>query len=864
MSKMLRLLALAIAVLIFQPAVEAVGLGSATVRSHLNEPLDAVIPVSLSGNETLANTEVGLASIEDFRRVGLDYSAAMGQLRFELVESADGIQARVTSQRAIRDPFVTFLLEVQSPSGRVLRQYTLLIDPSPEVRSRPAATPSTRPDSAPAERPGRRPAETAPGRRAPAIEGDYTVQAGDTLYEIAARMRPEGVDINTMIAALYRTNPDAFYQANINSLSRGARLDMPTQSTLDGLSREQVNQLIRQHNTAWQQGRLAAADRAPVVEGGARDAAAVGQPERTERRAEPRLALVPPSGDTQDAGADTEELRRDLTRTEEELASARLEAEDMRSRVDELETITEQQENVISMRDAELAQLREQLAQMRERAEAVESDVVVDTRPTERTPAPVEEPDVADEPVVEAPPPVAEEPASRREMPVTADSAAGGMMGTLMLLGLLLLVVLLLAGGAFWFMRRRQAAAVGAGSASMLGGDDQASQDAMTEALLIENITESPDDPQARLSLLRFYFEGDRADAFVGAAQEMHERIDEPEDNEYWQAAVAMGEQIAPQEPLFGGDGETDATEALDIDGDNTQQAEPAFDDPDAFDEDFGDDDFASAFEQTDNLKNLEEQLPSDAEESSPAEDDWTSEEFAGLDDDFEDSKPPSDTDIAETLAEQDDDEDLEGLDFDLGDTRDATGGEFDTLVEDADEGDANTAKAKSDEGALDFGDDDDGLDLDLDDSTLDDVADSASASLDDGAGEADEDDFNLDDSMSADVSNEQDEGDELSFDLDADLDAADDDTAADVGEQKADSDAESAEGDDEEAFDLDFDLGDEDLFAEGDAVATKLSLAEAYIDEGQADDARGMLEEVIIEGDEDQKAQAQALLDKL
>ena len=859
MSKMLRLLALAIAVLIFQPAVEAVGLGSATVRSHLNEPLDAVIPVSLSGNETLANTEVGLASIEDFRRVGLDYSAAMGQLRFELVETADGIQVRVTSQRAIRDPFVTFLLEVQSPSGRVLRQYTLLIDPSPDVRSRPAAAPTPRTDTAPAQRPTRAPSETAPRRR-PAIEGDYTVQAGDTLYEIAARMRPEGVDINTMIAALYRTNPDAFYQANINSLSRGARLDMPTQSTLDGLTREQVNQLIRQHNTAWQQGRLAAADRAPVVEGGARDAAAVGQPERTERRAEPRLALVPPSGDTQDAGADTEELRRDLTRAEEELASARLEAEDMRSRVDELETITEQQENVISMRDAELAQLREQLAQMRERAEAVETDVVVDTRPTERTPAPVEEPDVADEPVAEAPPPVAEEPAARREMPVTVDSGAGGMMGTLMLLGLLLLVVLLLAGGAFWFMRRRQAAAVGAGSGAMLGGDDQASQDAMTEALLIENITESPDDPQARLSLLRFYFEADRGDAFVAAAQEMHERIDDPDDNEYWQAAVAMGEQIAPQEPLFGGDGETDVTQPMDGEGEDTEQAEPAFDDPEAFDEGFGDDDFESAFEQTDNLKNLEEQLPAGAEESSPAEEDWTSEEFAGLDDDFEDSKPPSDTDIAETLAEQDDDEDLEGLDFDLGDTRDASGGEFDTLVEDTEASEASETPSKPEEGALDFGDDDDGLDLDLDDSALDDVADSASASLDDGA---DEDDFNLDDSLSADISNEEDEGDELSFDLDADL-GADDDTADDVSEQAADSGAEKAEDDEEEAFDLDFDLGDEDLFAEGDAVATKLSLAEAYIDEGQADDARGMLEEVIIEGDEDQKAQAQALLDKL
>jgi pilus assembly protein FimV len=897
MSKMLRILALACAVLICQSSVQAVGLGSATVRSHLNEPLEAVIPVTLSGTETLSNTEVGLASIDDFRRVGIEYSAAMGQLRFGLEQGDSGPIIRVASRQVIRDPYLTFLVEVKSPAGRVVRQYTLLIDPPPAVTelSRNRASQTTAPASQP--EPVTRSADRASSSSQRRTSGasrssggstpsdSYTVQAGDTLYEIANRMRPSGVDVNTMVAALYRNNPQAFYQANINSLSRGARLDMPSNSMLEGLSASEVNALIRQHNQAWRQGRLRAADRAPVVEGGARDAAAVGQNGDTARRSEPRLALVPPSGDSEGAGADADEVRQELVRTEEQLASAELEAEELRSRVDELESIADQQESVISLRDAELAQLRQQLAQMREQEQQADVDRMVESNQPESSAndsifgsEPEPEVEQQPEPVGQTPAdsvaddmmgqeqqsdaedsrsvdtaaeqePPAIEP-RRREMPVTADPE-GGMFSPMLLLGLGGVVLLLIvAAVAFIMLRRRSSES--ASAVSSMGDEHSSDLTSEAEAALLQAVADDPEDEQARLALLRFYFEADNAAAFVAAAEEMQQSIEDPDDSEHWQAALAMGQQIAPSEPMFGGDGSGgSAHEGFDdLDGDETVQDEPAFDDPNAFDEEFGgdlgneddDDDFNKAFERTDNLESLEQQLPSD---SSDDEADWTSDEFAGADettDEQQSFSPSSDTDVMETLGtDNDDDDDLDGLDFDLGATNDASG------------------ESLGSEPETTGNDNDLGDDLELDTDTM-----SASA---DGLGD-DDDAFDLDDSISTDIDTmDDDDGDDLSFDLDADLDL---DADSNSGEAESTTDLDAAADntagadDDEEAFDLDFDLGDEDLFAEGDAVTTKLSLAEAYIDEGQADDARGMLEEVLAEGNEEQKKQAQALLDKL
>ena len=53
----------------------------------------------------------------------------------------------------------------------------------------------------------------------------------------------------------------------------------------------------------------------------------------------------------------------------------------------------------------------------------------------------------------------------------------------------------------------------------------------------------------------------------------------------------------------------------------------------------------------------------------------------------------------------------------------------------------------------------------------------------------------------------------------------------------------------------------EEDLAAAEDEVSTKLDLAKAYIDMGDADGARSTLEEVINEGSEEQRDEAQELM---
>ena len=107
----------------------AVGLGEIKLRTNLNEPLRADIQLmqvkDLSENEILVN----LASKEEFAKAGVDRDFLLNSLHFRL-DLADPKNPKVvvTTEQPIREPYLNFLLEVQWPSGRLLREYTLLMD----------------------------------------------------------------------------------------------------------------------------------------------------------------------------------------------------------------------------------------------------------------------------------------------------------------------------------------------------------------------------------------------------------------------------------------------------------------------------------------------------------------------------------------------------------------------------------------------------------------------------------------------------------------------------------------------------------------------------------------------------------------
>jgi pilus assembly protein FimV len=390
------------ALLLLNPAVLAVGLGSVEVETHLNEPLRAQIPLQSVSGIDADEIEVTLGSPEEFSRVGIDRPAVLTQLSFELERTARGPVIRVSSDEAISEPFLSFLVRVSWPQGRLLREYTILLDPPVTA---PAAAPQR--DQGPSqvvEREG--PADTgaperetvaAPGADAPspgvADERDAAaptgggsygpVASGETLWNIAERLRPDSsISVNQMMLALLRTNPDAFFRDNINALRRGAVLRVPDRDQIQSLDGSEALQAVRRHNDLWQDHRRQLADEAPTVVAGGepQERAPVDEGAGDE---ESGLELVPPregeaeegaatSGPgSEEAEADREALRQELARTREDLLARREENAELDGRVDELEAQVERLQRLLELKNEELAAI-----QQAEGSEADEPDTV--------------------------------------------------------------------------------------------------------------------------------------------------------------------------------------------------------------------------------------------------------------------------------------------------------------------------------------------------------------------------------------------------------------------------------------------------------------------------------------------------------
>jgi pilus assembly protein FimV len=252
----------------------ALALGRITVQSALGESLRAEIDISDLNAEEASSLRIGVAAAEVFKTAGLEYTAAAAGLDVKLQRRADGRSyLRLSSNRAITEPFVDLILEAKWSSGRVTRDYTMLFDP-PKLRTNSAtlATPTApvlsrapvssaalpareiapAPYSAPmppAARPvtvAKAPALKIPAaqRVAPAGARQVTVKAGDSASKIAAQNKPASVSLDQMLVALLRNNPDAFIGGNINVIKSGAVLDIPDAQAANAMSAGEATQTL--------------------------------------------------------------------------------------------------------------------------------------------------------------------------------------------------------------------------------------------------------------------------------------------------------------------------------------------------------------------------------------------------------------------------------------------------------------------------------------------------------------------------------------------------------------------------------------------------------------------------------------------
>ncbi|WP_308905301.1 FimV/HubP family polar landmark protein [Neisseria mucosa] len=232
------------------------GLGGLNVQSHLGEPFSGNITVT--GEEAQALFNGGKASVSN------------ANLRTSVHRAGDRAVINIRSAKAIKDPVLIF----QVSTGSQSREYTAIIDPAdysvkgdstPRVRQEPPpAYASQQIDRQAARerinralRSGNASADVANNTRKEGIDNKkskntqaqpkqtqnatssvqgeprygkrHLVKQGETLTEIATRIRPQGMTVEQAIQALVKANPSVFINKNADHMLAGKVLNIPTQ-----------------------------------------------------------------------------------------------------------------------------------------------------------------------------------------------------------------------------------------------------------------------------------------------------------------------------------------------------------------------------------------------------------------------------------------------------------------------------------------------------------------------------------------------------------------------------------------------------------------------------------------------------------
>ena len=382
-------LALAIAAALAPLNVQSLGLGEIQSKSYLNQTLDADIELLSVDPDELDGIKASIASVEDFKRAGIDRPFVLNSVQFEPVRLPNGkVVIRAFSKDPIREPFLNFLVEVNWPKGRLLREYTVLLDPPVTLprRPRPVAAPvaSARPAVArarPAVARARPAVARAPSPEptrqvavsAPAVPGEYgPIQPKATLWSIAKGLQVEGATVEQVMMALLAQNPDAFIDGNINRLKAGEFLRVPGQEAAQELSRQQAREEFLQQLDDWQPAPKAEAlTEAAASDEPADEAAPLPERSPTENAAieedlpEGQLKLASRSEGEEEtvggglgAGVD-EDLRQELLLAREESAVVRRESEELRAQVEDLESQVVDMQRLLSLQSDELARLQQ-------------------------------------------------------------------------------------------------------------------------------------------------------------------------------------------------------------------------------------------------------------------------------------------------------------------------------------------------------------------------------------------------------------------------------------------------------------------------------------------------------------------------
>lgn len=607
---------LATLLLLMPWVADAAGLGRLTVLSALGQPLNAEIDLVSVRNEELSTLSARLASPDMYKQANLQYGAALIGLRLSIEKRPGGQPyVKVVSTRPVQEPFIDLLIELNWSTGRIAREYTALLDPpgfgSAVAEIAPPAAPAARP--APAASVATRP--VAPAAAVAGAKEYGPIKRGETLGKIAASLKPEGVTLEQMLIGLYRSNPDAFINKNLNLVKSGKILRVPEREELSAVPQQEAMKEYRTQVANWNSYRRQLADAAPAAPESRAAASGKITPRVEDKAADGgvkdvvRLSKGEPPGAA--AGKDKAGVAERVRALEEEAVAREKALKEANERIAQLEKTIGDQQRLLELKSAGMAAAQQQAKPAAAPADAKKDEAKpapaapadkpaaeakpVEAKPVEATPEP---PKAAPEQKLQAkkpqaPPPPPPEPS---------------LIDTLLDEPLYLLAgggAILLAGLGLWMRRRRgtrvvnegkagktdpllggaaviaaSGTAAGAGAAAAaastaLAGDEvdplaeaevyiAYGRDGQAEEILKEALARNPNHEGAQLKLLEVYAARKDKVAFASLAAGFNKLTNGQGDN--WLKAAAMGYALDPENPLYAAGKDVPVATDLDFD----------------------------------------------------------------------------------------------------------------------------------------------------------------------------------------------------------------------------------------------------------------------------------------------------------
>ncbi len=648
-KKMVSCLSAAMLLLAQAPAYSA-GLGKLSINSALGQPLNAEIEVLATDPTELATLQARMASPEAYRNANVDMTGVLSSLKFVLEKRPGGRSVlKVSSNKPINDPFVDMLIELNWGGGQMVREYTLLLDPpgmasantnnnitvTPATTSAP--TPATSSTVPTAEKPSvnnvsneRAPAKVAPEKApvpktvvkpkavppvaskpveaAPAktesvapsndlavMPATIAAKRGSTLSSLAKEVKPEGVKLEQMLVGLYRQNPSAF-NGNMNQMKAGKILKVPSKEEVAAISQADAVREIKLQANDWHNYRQKLAGEvaaAPVAE--TKSTPNVGKiTPKVEDKAAPvksgqdvlKLSKgEAPATNTQAASAakPAKPTAAELKQAAQDEAVARQKAlKEANDRAAALEKNIKDMQRLVELKNQSMANMQKEAA--KPAAITAPPAVKPEAKP-EVAPAVVKKPAV--KPVVPAPVPVAE-PAWYED--INPLYAAGGAVGALLLalLGFMAKsrsrranlskfensIMTNVAAKPNTVYGTQGGAVVNTNNTSFLTDFSQSGlgsldthdvdpiaeaevymaygRDAQAEEILKEAMVKDPARHEIKLKLLEIYAGRKNLPAFESIATELYSAL-AGENTPVWEKAAELGRSLDPNNPLYGG-----------------------------------------------------------------------------------------------------------------------------------------------------------------------------------------------------------------------------------------------------------------------------------------------------------------------